>query len=57
MGDAKKNERKPWRTKPFCIPPEANADFVYHMEDVLEVYHRPYDPRCPKICMDEGSKQ
>ena len=27
------------------------------MEDVLEVYQRPYDPRCPKICMDEGSKQ
>ena len=27
------------------------------MEDVLEVYHRPYDPKCPKICMDEGSKQ
>jgi hypothetical protein len=27
------------------------------MEDVLEVYHRPYDPRFPKICMDEGSKQ
>lgn len=27
------------------------------MEDVLEVYHRPYDLRWPKICMDEGSKQ
>ena len=27
------------------------------MEDVLEVYHRPYDPRRPKICMDEGCKQ
>jgi transposase len=27
------------------------------MEDVLEVYHRPYDPRWPQICMDEGSKQ
>jgi hypothetical protein len=27
------------------------------MEDVLEVYHRPYDPRFPKINMDEGSKQ
>lgn len=27
------------------------------MEDVLEVYHRPYDPRFPKVCMDEGSKQ
>jgi hypothetical protein len=27
------------------------------MEDVLEVYQRPYDPRFPQICMDEGSKQ
>lgn len=27
------------------------------MEDVLEVYSRPYDPRFPKICIDEGSKQ
>ena len=27
------------------------------MEDVLEVYHRPYNPRFPVICMDEASKQ
>ena len=27
------------------------------MEDVLEVYTRPYDPRFPQICMDELSKQ
>jgi hypothetical protein len=27
------------------------------MEDVLEVYQRPYDPKRPQICMDEGSKQ
>ena len=27
------------------------------MEDVLEVYHRPYDPQCPVICMDESNKQ
>jgi len=27
------------------------------MEDVLEVYTRPYDPRYPVICMDEISKQ
>jgi DDE superfamily endonuclease len=27
------------------------------MEDTLEVYQRPYDPRRPQICMDEGSKQ
>jgi hypothetical protein len=27
------------------------------MEDVLEVYTRPYDPRHPLVCMDETSKQ
>jgi len=27
------------------------------MEDVLEVYHRPYDPDYPVVCMDESNKQ
>ena len=27
------------------------------MEDVLEVYHLPYDPKYPVVCMDESSKQ
>jgi hypothetical protein len=27
------------------------------MEDVLEVYHRPYDARRPQVCLDEISKQ
>ena len=27
------------------------------MEDVLDVYHRPYDPTRPQVCMDEASKQ
>ena len=27
------------------------------MEDVLEVYHRPHDPDCPVVCLDETSKQ
>ena len=27
------------------------------MEDVLEVYHRPYDARRPLVCLDEASKQ
>jgi transposase len=26
------------------------------MEDVLDVYHRPYDPDCPVICLDECAK-
>lgn len=41
----------------WVIPPGQNAAFVYHMEDVLDVYQRPYDPARPLICMDETSKQ
>jgi len=39
------------------IPPDANAAFVAAMEDVIEVYHRPHDPDCPVVCVDETSKQ
>jgi hypothetical protein len=41
----------------WCIPPKASAEFVAQMEDVLEVYHRPYDARRPVVCMDETFKQ
>jgi len=41
----------------WCIPPEQSAEFVCAMENVLEVYHRPYDPKRPVVCMDETSKQ
>ena len=41
----------------WCIPPEQNAEFVCAMENVLEVYHRGYDPKRPMVCMDETSKQ
>ena len=39
------------------IPPEKNAEFVCAMEDVLELYHEPYDPKQPVVCFDEGTKQ
>ncbi len=41
----------------WCIPPKQSAEFVCAMENVLEVYHRPYDPQNPVVCMDETSKQ
>jgi hypothetical protein len=43
--------------KRFCIPPEENAAFVCAMEDVLDVYHRPYNSQRPQVCLDETSKQ
>lgn len=41
----------------WCIPPQQSAEFVFHMEDVLAVYCRPYDPQRPVICLDETFKQ
>ncbi len=41
----------------WCIPPKQNAAFVCSMENVLETYKRPYDPKNPVVCMDETSKQ
>lgn len=42
--------------KEWCIP-EANAEFVARMEDVLEVYQRPFDPFHPVVCIDEMNRQ
>ena len=39
------------------IPPEQNAEFVAGMEEVLEIYEKPYDPEQPVICMDEQPYQ
>ena len=54
---SEKNEIKPWLKDEWCIPPEQSAAFVWHMEDVLDVYHRPYDPRFPQVCLDEKPVQ
>lgn len=52
-----KNKLKPWQRKMWCIPPDQNADFVAKMEQVLEVYAKPYDAAYPVVCMDEQPKQ
>ena len=51
------NEIKPWLKRTWCIAPTASADFVCRMEDVLEVYQRPFDPKRPVVCLDETTKQ
>ena len=51
------NELKPWRKQEWCIPTQADAEFVYHMEDVLDVYKRPADPKRPLVCFDESPEQ
>jgi len=39
------------------IPPKASPEFVACMEDVLEVYRRPYDAKRPVVNMDERPVQ
>ena len=34
-----------------------SAEFVAHMEDVLDLYAEPYDPKRPVVCFDETSTQ
>ena len=48
---------KPWKREQWVIPPEQNGEFVAQMEQVLDVYKRPYDPRRPVVCMDESPRQ
>lgn len=43
--------------KCWCIAPGQNADFVANMEDILDVYHWPFDPCNPVVCMDEQPTQ
>ena len=40
----------------WCIP-AASAKFVAKMEDVLDVYQRPFDPKRPVVCVDEMIKE
>lgn len=44
-------------TERWCIPPGEDAAFVAAMEDILDLYARPADPRRPLVCFDEGGKE
>ena len=37
----------------WVIPPKADGEFVANMEQVLDTYAQPYDPKFPVLCMDE----
>jgi hypothetical protein len=41
----------------WVIPPQADAEFVANMEEVLDTYAKPYDPQRPVLCMDEQPVQ
>ncbi len=48
-----KNELRPHLVKQWVIPPKRNAAFVWQMEEVLNLYEEPYDPKRPTVCFDE----
>jgi DDE superfamily endonuclease len=41
----------------WVIPPKNDAEFVANMEEVLEIYEKPYNANHPVICMDEQPVQ
>jgi len=43
---------KPWQHKMWCIP-SVDAEFVTRMEDVLDLYAKPFDPNRPVVNFDE----
>lgn len=39
------------------VIPQASAEFVCGMEEVLDVYERPYEQSAPVVCLDESPHQ
>ncbi|WP_315743496.1 IS630 family transposase [Bradyrhizobium sp. SZCCHNR1075] len=50
------NDLKPWRRRMWCVP-KVDAEYVARMEDVLDLYAEPSDPRQPVVCFDESPVQ
>lgn len=47
-----KNELKPHLKKQWCIG-TITAEYLWRMEQVLDIYERPHDTRRPVVCFDE----
>jgi transposase len=50
------NDLKPWRQIMWCVP-KVDSAYVACMEDVLELYRQPPDPKRPVVCFDESPTQ
>ncbi|NOK09785.1 IS630 family transposase [Corallococcus exercitus] len=48
----KRHDLKPWREKRWCVP-QLDAQYVQRMEDVLDLYEKPFTRREPVVCFDE----
>jgi transposase len=50
------NDLKPWQKKMWCIA-KIDADYIACMEDLLDLYAEPHDPKRPVVCFDESPIQ
>lgn len=50
------NDLKPWQRKMWCIA-NIDGDYIARMEDLLDLYAEPHDPRRPVVCFDESPIQ
>ena len=50
------NALKPRRRKRWCVP-RIDGEYVARMEDVLDLYAEPPDPKRPVVCFDESPTQ
>lgn len=46
------HDLKPWQEKMWCIG-KINDEYIKRMEEVLDVYARPYNKDNPVVCVDE----
>jgi transposase len=53
LGD---NDLKPWQKKMWCIA-KIDGDYIARMEDLLDLYAEPHDPKRPVVCFDESPIQ
>lgn len=47
---------KPWQQKMWCVG-KINEEYLERMENVLELYEQPLDPKKPLVCLDEKPVQ
>ena len=50
------NDLKPWQKKMWCIA-NIDGEYVARMEDLLDLYAEPHDPKRPVVCFDESPIQ
>lgn len=48
----KEHDLKPWQYQMWCVP-ELTQEYIQRMEDILNLYERPYNGKEPVICLDE----